>query len=259
MQEETQIHTRLLRFGFGLDESRAYWARVADERPAAKSEGRTAKSEKPTAETVFEQHWFGTVSEARVRTILPNMALRYDNYPDALEVLSRWKAMTPATRRIIVHWHLQLADPLYRTFTGDFLVQRREAFDPDMYRDVAIRWVEQQQPGRWSTSVTREFATRLLGAAREAGLVRGKTDPRKLEYPNVPDEALGYGLRLFRSVTLQGTFIDNLYLRSVGLWDKFLADRIRALPDIRIVTQGDLVEFSSGTPDLRSWWEAQAA
>lgn len=245
--ESHDTHTRLMRFGLGIDESRAYWAQMRD------------RDDPPRAEHAFERHWFGTVSEKRVHTILSNMAVRYDAYPDALAVLSRWRDMDPATRRNIVHWHLQLADPTYRDFTADFLITRREAFRPELYRDVVIRWLEEKHPGRWAISSRKELATRLLGAARAAGLLAGKTDPRTLEFPRVTDEALGYGLRLFRSIEVSGTFLDNAYLRSVGLWGSFLSDRVGGLPDLSVRVQGDLVEFESDTPDLRSWWEATAA
>ena len=36
----------------------------------------------------------------------------------------------PATRQVICHWHAQLSDPIYRRFTGEFLIERRTLKDP---------------------------------------------------------------------------------------------------------------------------------
>jgi hypothetical protein len=59
---------------------------------------------------------------------------RFDAFPNALHVLQRWPHMSPDTRRVVCHWHLQLSDPLYRDFTGTFLVraprERPAAGDP---------------------------------------------------------------------------------------------------------------------------------
>lgn len=245
--EETRVHTRLITFGFGADESREFWSRM------------TPGEDPPNATTVFESHWFGRVSENRAGVILQNMKARYARFAVALDVLSRWQKMQPQTRRNIVHWHLQLSDPLYRDFTSDYLIERREAFDSDLYRNLVVKWVEDHEPERWALSTKREFATRLLGAAREAGLVEGKTDPRQPTFPSVTDQALGYMLRLLRMIEFKGTLLENPYMRSVGLTKRFLTDRIRGLPDLEIFTQGDLVEIQTRTPDLNSWWEAHAA
>ena len=63
----------------------------------------------------------------RVRYLLANFVVRYDASPSALAALRRWGTMTPEARRLVCHFHLQLTDPLYRAFTGDFLPERRGA------------------------------------------------------------------------------------------------------------------------------------
>jgi len=40
--------------------------------------------------------------------------------------------MEPEARRVICHWHLQLTDPLYRSFTGGYLAERRAGTRPEV-------------------------------------------------------------------------------------------------------------------------------
>lgn len=239
--EETRIHTRILRFGLGCDESRAYW-RVVDD-PA----------DERTNEEAFRGQWFGQVSENRASVIMANMKARFDAYPEALRLLARWCPDDLATRKIICHWHLQLSDPLYRKFTGDYLVERRRVFDAETTRDHVARWVDEQQPDRWATTTCLEFAGKLLSAAYAAGLVETNRDPRRLVYPSVPDDALSYGLHLFREVKTSGTLLENPYLRSVGLIENFLEDRIRTLEGVDVRRMGELTDFDSRVSSLSGW------
>lgn len=242
--EETAIHTRLLRFTLGIDESRAYWAHV-DPDDGADTPAR--------ALTAFEHHWFGTRTQARVEGIVGYLRPRYDAFPEALGVLRRWPRMDPDTRRAICHWHTQLADPLYRTFTGDFLVARRGHARPTIDRDRVVGWVDEVQPGRWAASTRIQWASKLLSAAHEAGLVGGTRDPRPLTWPRVPDAALAYLLHLLRGVDFEGALLDNPYLASVGLTGPALDDRLRTLPGVEHRRMGDLTEMHWAAPDLDAW------
>lgn len=239
-QEETEIHTQILRFQLGTDESRAYWQRAATGSP-------------PTTQDAFTEQLFGAVSERRTAVIMRQMRHRYDAFPPALDVLSRWKSMTPATRSLICHWHLQLADPLYRAFTDAYLEERRLGPNPEIERAQVLRWVQRQQPERWSHNTLLTFASKLLSAAYSAGLIEKNRDPRPLIYPRVPDEALSYLLHLLRGVRFEGTLLDNPYLRSVGMSGKFLEDRLRLLPGLKIHRMGDLIDFTSDVQTLHDW------
>ena len=113
-EEARDIHTRLLRLALGVEESRAYWSNVD---PMVPAPARPVRA--------FEERWFGAKSMERVRVLLANFVSRYDTHPAALATLRRWSglpqghpaAMDPATRRLLCHWHLQLADPIYRPTT----------------------------------------------------------------------------------------------------------------------------------------------
>ena len=240
--EETEVHTRILRLALGIEESRAYWQHIDPEVPAA-----------PRAIAAFEQRWFGAKSLERVRYLLANFAARYDAYPQALTVLRRWPGMDPQVRRLVCHWQVQLTDPLYRTFTGRFLVERREGAEPTVDRDVVLRWVQRAYPERWGAATCIQFASKLLSAGSEAGLFTAKKDPRKLLFPKVPDLALAYLLYLLRSVRFEGTLLDNPYAASVGLTGVHLEQRLRSLPGLSFRRMGDVTDFEWAAPDLPAW------
>jgi hypothetical protein len=96
----------------------------------------------------FGEYWFGARSLDTVKVLLINFRARFAEFPAALAVLQRWPQMDPATRRVLCHWHLQLSDPLYRDFTGAFLVDRHAQLRPQVRRDGVITWVGEQGPGR---------------------------------------------------------------------------------------------------------------
>ena len=126
--EVTDIHTRILRLALGLAESRGYWEHIDPAVP-----------ESDRALVAFEQRWFGAKSLNCVRYVLGNMKARYDAFPRALAVLMRWRGMDLATRQAICHVHLQLSDPMYRRFTGSFLLERRQLPEARVNRDVVLR------------------------------------------------------------------------------------------------------------------------
>jgi hypothetical protein len=192
------------RLGLAVEESRAYWE-AAD----------PALGEPPALG--FERRCLAARNVERIRTILGAMAQRYDAYPEALAVLARWRRMDVATRRVICHWHLQLADPLYRRFSGEFLVERRASGDR-IDRPATARWLRQED-------AEEERAVDLLTAAAQAGLITARRDPRILLDPEVPDRALGYVLYLLRSLGAEPVSFDDPYLASVGLTEDDLARR----------------------------------
>ena len=164
--------------------------------------------------------------------------------------------MTPETRATICHWHLQLTDPLYRAFSGDFLVARREAGHAQLHRNTVIAWVaENGRPG-WTLPTRKQMATRLLSVALTSGLIARRRDPRKLILPRVGDEALTYILYLLRMVTFDGGMLDNPYLRSVGLEGSVLESRLGKLPALRFRHVDDVMEFDWQYPSLNAWADA---
>jgi hypothetical protein len=251
--EQTKVHTHILRFGLGADEARAYWEQVGDRHPD--QQAHPDQQDKRTALDAFSGQWFGQVSEGTAKIVMRNMRARFDAFPATLRLLAKWRPRDVQTRTMICHWHVQLTDPLYRTFTSEFLVKRRQKFAAEIERDHVERWVEEQQPERWGDSTRRMFASKLLSVAYAAGLVESNRDPRRLVYPRVTDDALMYALHLWREVETSGTLLDNPYLRSVGLTGTFLEDRIRTLKGVELRRMGDLTEFTSKHSSFDTWAE----
>src|SRR5690606_37776806 len=95
------------------DDCYAYWRNVDTEIPPA-----------DRARVAFAERWFGTKSEARVRTIMTDMLERFDAYPEALALLHALGGVPSRLRPWICHVHTQLADPIYRRFAGELLPER---------------------------------------------------------------------------------------------------------------------------------------
>jgi hypothetical protein len=241
--EATDVHTRLLKCALDVEDARAYWSHAGNSKPV-------------TAQRAFDEYWFGARSLSRIEVLLANMRARFAAYPAALSVLHRWPGMAPDTRRLVCHWHLQLADPLYRLFTGQFLPERRAGARPEVTRDRVVSWVGDHGPGRWTMSTRIQFASKLLSSALSAGLITSNRDPRPLAIPRVPDDALAYLMYLLREVAFEGTLLDNHYVASVGLLGAALEDRLAHLPGMRFSRQGDLIDFGWQHPGLAAWADA---
>ena len=143
--ECVEIHNRLAKVGLEIHHCREYWSRAS----VAPGSGFNEVAFRVDAKRAFEECWFGAKSLPAVQLLLASLRVRFDAYPSALSVLAGWKEMAADSRRVICHWHLQLADPLYRRFTGGFLVERRDQQRMDVTRDLVTRWVETQLEGRW--------------------------------------------------------------------------------------------------------------
>lgn len=241
--EATEVHTRLLKCALEVEDARAYWSHAGNSKPV-------------TAQRAFDEYWFGARSLSRIEVLLANMRVRFDAFPASLSVLHRWSSMAPDTRRLVCHWHLQLADPLYRLFTGHFLPERRAGARPEVTRDLVVSWVGDQGPGRWTLSTRIQFASKLLSAAFSAGLVTTNRDPRPLATRRAPDDALEYLMYVLREVSFEGTLLDNHYAASVGLAGSAIEDRLASLPGMRFRRQGDLIDFGWRHASLAAWADA---
>ncbi|HUE95379.1 MAG TPA: hypothetical protein VMN39_01910 [Longimicrobiaceae bacterium] len=241
--EVAEVHTRLQKATLELEASREYWSRADGVQPVS-------------ARRAFEEAWLGPRSLKRTEELLVHLRARYDAFPPALQVLHRWPSIDPDTRRLICHWHLQLSDPLYRAFTGEYLVQRRDSLRPEVTSDTVVSWVTTRSGDRWAVSTRVQFASRLLSSAFSAGLLSSNRGARRIQTQRAGDRALEYLLYLLRQVTFEGSLLANPYLRSVGFEGRVLEDRLRQLPALRFRRQGDLVEFGWVHADLLSWARA---
>jgi hypothetical protein len=240
--EATAVHTRILRCMLAVDDSYAYWQHAG---------GSVAVAD--CARVAFERRWFGTKSEARVRTIVTDMIARFDPYPEALALLHRLGTIPSNLRPFLCHVHTQLADPIYRRFTGELLPARREKGHTTIDRDTVARWVEGLEAGRWGASTCIKFASNLLATALDVGLVGGRRDPRKLTAAPAPDVILGYVLYLLRGVRTEGSLTDNLYLRSLGVAPGTFRSFAARIPGIRFAELGGVIDLAWLEPSLTAW------
>ena len=225
-----------------VEDSYAYWTRLDRSIPLI---------ERPRV--AFEQRWFGTKSEARVKTLLSDMVERFDAYPEALELLQALGTIPAKLRPLLCHLHTQLADPIYRRFSGELLPQRRERGLLAIDRTTVARWVESLEPGRWSAATSMKFASNLLATALEAGLIAGRRDPRKAVSPVVPDVVIGYALYLLRGVAIEGSLTDNPYLRSLGVTSGGFRAVGGRIPGIQYAELGGAFELVFDAPGLVAW------
>ena len=235
-------HTRLLRISLALEESRAYWNNL-----------HLGIFKEKRSMVAFEERWFSNKSMDRVRRLMAEFHHRYDAYPVALAVLMKWQPGDLMTRQNICHWHLQLTDPLYRRFTGEFLEQRRMQENATIDRDIVARWVTSQTESDWAAATTQRMATGLIAAAAAADLCSHCAGSRLLMYPKVTDTALSYWLYFLRYLSFEGTLLENSYLASVGLREGFLEQRLRRLPSLAFNRMGELYDFGWKYSDLEAW------
>lgn len=237
------IHTQLLRVTLEAEQSRAYWRH-----------GNPTLSIEAETEAAFTEYWFGSKSMSRVRKLVRTFRQRFAAYPDAFATLRAWDEIDRDTRTLVCHWHLQLTDPIYRRFTGEYVPERRYRGRAQVTRDAVLTWVGKvDAEDRWSAATRVGFASKLLSAAHAAGLVGSIRDPRPLLTPKVPPLAMAYLMYLLRSVEFEGSLHDNPYLRSVGLDGTLVDDRLRAVPSIEVRRAGEVVDFTWTYPSLSEW------
>lgn len=246
--ESTVVHTRILRCMLATDDCQSYWRHVDLRIPPS-----------DRARVAFEQRWFGTKSEARVRTIMTDMIERFDAYPEALSLFQRVPRIPGAVRTFICHLHTQLADPVYRAFSGVFLPERRDEGRATIDRPTVVRWVEAEHPGRWSGATSTKFASNLLATALDVGLVQGRRDPRPVKVPTVPSVVAGYALQLLRRIDIDGSLTENAYLRSLGFDTASLARIVPAIPGVRVVELAGVAEVIFDEPNLVAWGQRHLA
>jgi hypothetical protein len=243
-----QVHTDLIRMTLMVDICQAYWEHRS---PDIRSEERVTRA--------FADRWFGNRSMDWLGRLLGAMARRFDAFPAGLAALHIWRPSDPAVRQIICHWHMQLADPLYRGFSGEWLLQRRLLTEPVVDLERVARWLDASYPGRWSIPTTRKLASKLISSATEAGLVTGKGSARQPVFPNVPDAALAYGLYLLRDCAISGSLLENPYLASVGLTDAILERRLTRVPGLSFRRMGALVDWHWEHADVVAWADGTRA
>jgi len=239
--EATEPHTRIMKCTLEVDPSRSYW------HACASNGGPISK------EQAFEQSVFGSKTFLRVDRLMADMRHRYDAFPYALDVLGKWQSMELSDRSLICHWHTQLADPIYRNFTGEYLVERYHGPSDTIDNDLASRWIEVIVPGRWQIPTRNKIASKMLTSASSAGILSSSRKSRTIQIPRVSDNALAYLVYLLKEVSYGGTAIANPYLASVGIDTEEAIRRLRKLTYLGFHRQGESISFEWQYPSLFEW------
>ena len=206
-----------------------------------------------TNEKAFEESVFGSKTYLRVKCLLADMRHRYDAYPFALEVLGKCRPIELSDRALICHWHTQLSDPIYRKFTGEYLVERYYSPAGNVDNDMVSRWIELTVPDRWQISTRNKIASKMLTSALTVGIIGSNRNPRPIHFPRVSDLAITYLMYLLREIQYEGTAIRNPYLASVGLDQEEAIRRIRAIRELGFSRQGDLIHFDWKHDSMMNW------
>ena len=243
-QEERNIHSRLSSLSLCIEDCRDY----CKERPAAQ--------DKPLDAIAFRERWFGNNSEQRVKGILRNMQLRFDRYPEALTVLSQMSRSEFFP--LICHWHLQLADPLYRAFTGEYLVSRRMTGNSrhlGIDKEYVFGWLSTLNLPSWSLKTKLKMSASLMTAARQAGMIQNNEIAGGSLLGT--DKALGYWFYLWRSLHDAPPVLNNPYLASIGLSGEWLDRRITKLNCLQLRRLGDTLDWEWKYPSLIEYANAE--
>lgn len=200
-KEETSPHTGLLRLGLVVEQSQIFWCRAGQERDA-----------RVLAEQASRQEWFQDTSDSRSRYLVQQLSRRFP--PECRAELARSPDLQAS---LVCHWHLQLTDPLYRLYTGEYLMERWSSPTQSVSLEGSNEWARKQAyTFGWRPNTVRRLASGLLSSATEAGLCRrsGRRE-RELRLPRVESRDREYLTSLLEKAGALGS--RSMYLLPVGL------------------------------------------
>ena len=228
---------------------------MAERRPVGTSSAKRAQG------IAFQERWFGTKSEARVRTLVTDMAQRFDAYPEARALLQH--ARTNAVSAPCPSCATCMRSSRTRSTAASpasFSHRRRDEGRTTVDRAAVARWVESSHPGRWSSVKCTKFASNLLATALDVGLVSfGRREPRANSRTRawpVRDCRRLRALPPAAGSASDGSLTENPYLRSLGycLATDSLAGAFRAADPrrSRLADRGGDVEITFQERDVDS-------
>ena len=207
MEELNTPHTALLRLGLAAPQSILFWQKAVEDLPLPQ-----------LCQKAFEEQWFPELSKSRLTYLVGQMQKRF---PFVSRELLGFRARSePQQNLLICHWHLQLTDPLYRSFSSNFLMDCWSNPTTSVSLEASTRWVEKQEIAReWQASTVRRMASGLLSAASDAGLCSSKgRGERELKLPLVKADDIDY-LKALLNLAKAGNHLPH-YLMSVGKSDE---------------------------------------
>lgn len=203
MRELQTPHTGLLRLGLAVSQSLLFWERAHEDWSTEELKNRA-----------FKESWFGELSQSRAHYLVTTLERRFP-FP-ARQQLGFKRRDTLQQNQLVCHWHLQLTDPLYRSFTTSFLFEQWALGEGSVNLEQCVAWVSRQTLAHsWKEITRRRLASALLGAAKDAGLCSGAhRGERMLRIPSVIQTDLSYLKGLLLSADAEAKLPD--YLLSVG-------------------------------------------
>lgn len=202
MVEITTPHTGLLRMGVMPTASVTFWSRATEDQSTAELSQRAQ-----------DENWFEAASPARVSYIVGQLQKRF---PYPARQLLEFRPRSDAQNLLICHWHLQLSDPLYRSYTSQFLLERWSSPTTSVDLRSTITWVQRcELTQHWQEATVKKLASALLSAAAEVGLCTGAGPAeRDLKIPTVSTDDIEY-LKALLDLAGASEKLDG-YLISVG-------------------------------------------
>ncbi|HRG77874.1 MAG TPA: hypothetical protein PLX69_25160 [Leptospiraceae bacterium] len=163
-----KAHTDLLKVGARIQESKIYLLNR-----------NFSVSKEDTVSKAFSEKWFGFKSQTYVKRLISRFELRFSKFPEAFLLLRSWvEKINLKDFKNICHFHIQLTDPYYRWFTGIYLGNLIFLGYEEIPTEALISSFEELVTTPMSVKVKRTLALRLKTAARDCGILEGKTDKK---------------------------------------------------------------------------------
>ena len=163
-----KAHTDLLKVGARIQESKIYL-----------QNRNFSISKEDTVSKAFSEKWFGFKSQTYVKRLISRFELRFSKFPEAFLLLRSWvEKINLKDFKNICHFHIQLTDPYYRWFTGVYLGNLIFLGYEEIPTESLISSFEELVTTPMSVKVKRTLALRLKTAARDCGILEGKTDKK---------------------------------------------------------------------------------
>lgn len=181
---EKEPSTLIMKVGARLDETRIFLRNVD-----------LLDDLKLQKEKVWNEQWFGFLSEEMTERLVYANYQRFTQFPDLIQVIKNWmnKGLENHDFKLICHFHIQLSDPFYRWATGDYFYERyKDGFD-DISSPILTKKLEEQFKNlkTLTTQSYNRISRGILSSARDTGILKGKAD-KSFNTPLVSIEFLGY-------------------------------------------------------------------
>jgi hypothetical protein len=223
----TKEHMTMLRIGARIEESRSYIRNY--------QAGYTVKELKLKA---WDEQWFGFIPESIFVRLIPAFHSRFGNYPEMVNVIQNGitKGLESYDFKMICNFHIQISDPYYRWFSGDYIPNRLDNGLQEITSTTTAVDFNTKFKKNIKANTLKHFAVNLLNSANDTGLLKG-TKLRVTQTPTVTVFFLGYLIYTLGSFDFpMADLINSPFIKSI----------ISEKPRLRsLLTEGQ----------HKGWWE----